>query len=196
MIDYLVIPADDLPAEAVPVQVIETPALWSEADPETGAADLVTPATLKPGPWALIGSAAVDDALWADAVAEIDRETGVMLRCRDASLAGCTITPRFSGAPDVPLALPAPDPATYAAAITAHIEAAARSRQYDSAFSLASYTGSTVPGWAAEAQAFVAWRDAVWTYALAAMGEVAAAEREAPTVDGLIAELPTIEWPE
>jgi hypothetical protein len=198
MIDYLVIPSEDLPAEAVVVQVIATPAIHGEADPETGAAELLTPAEMLPGPWALIPREAVDEALWSDeaTMAEIDRATGTMLRCRDGDLAGCTITPRFAGAPDLPLTLPNPDPSLYAAAITTHIEAVARSRQYDSALSLSSYVASSVPGWAAEAAAFVAWRDAVWSYALTEMGEVQSGERAPPTVEALIAELPAIAWPD
>lgn len=91
---------------------------------------------------------------------------------------------------------PAPTQADYVAAIAAHIEATARSRQYDSALSLSSYVASSVPRWAAEAAAFVAWRDAVWAHALATMGEVQAGGREPPTAEILIAELPVIAWPD
>jgi hypothetical protein len=198
MIDYLVIPSEDLPAEAVMVQVIVTPAVHGEADPETGAAELLTPAEMLPGPWALIPREAVDEALWEDesTIAEIDRTTGTMLRCRDGDLAGCTITPRLAGAPDLPLTMAVPDVAAYSAAITAHLEATARSRAYDSALSLASYVASSVPGWAAEANAFVAWRDAVWTYALAEMAAVQEGARAAPTIEALLAELPVITWPD
>jgi len=48
------------------------------------------------------------------------------------------------------------------AAVRARIEAEAQARGYDSAAQFASYTASTVPDWAAEARAFVAWRDACW----------------------------------
>lgn len=198
MIDYLVIPSEDLPAEAVVVQVVATPAIHGEADPETGEAELLTPAEILPGPWALIPRESVDEARWSDeaTMAEIDRATGTMLRCRDGDLAGCTITPRFAGAPDLPLTMAVPDVAAYSAAITAHLEATARSRSYDSALSLASYVASAIPAWAAEAAAFVAWRDAVWAYALTEMGKVQAAERAPPTVEALIAELPVIAWPD
>lgn len=81
-------------------------------------------------------------------------------------------------------------------AIQAHIDAVAQSRSYRHGDALASYAGSSVPTWAAEAAAFVAWRDAVWLYAHAQLAAVQAQEREQPTVEGLIAELPEIVWPE
>jgi len=52
-----------------------------------------------------------------------------------------------------------------------------------------------VPQWAAEAAAFAAWRDAVWTYAYAELAKVQAGQRAQPTVTDLIAELPAIIWP-
>lgn len=86
--------------------------------------------------------------------------------------------------------------ADYADAIQAHVDAAARSRSYADAVSLASYVASTVPVWAAEAQAFVSWRDAVWMYAHTELGRVLAGERAQPTVSALVAELPAMTWPE
>ncbi|MEO4000302.1 hypothetical protein [Mesorhizobium sp. CAU 1732] len=82
----------------------------------------------------------------------------------------------------------------FRSAIQSHVDEAARSRRYDSGFALASYVASTNPEWAAEAQVFVAWRDAVWLYAYAELDKVMAGEREAPTVAGFITELPAIEW--
>lgn len=40
----------------------------------------------------------------------------------------------------------------------------------------------------------VAWRDAVWLYAYAELDKVMASEREQPSVDEFIGELPVIEW--
>ena len=80
--------------------------------------------------------------------------------------------------------------------IQAHVDAAAATRLYDTGNSLASYVSSTNPEWAAEATAFVSWRDAVWAYAYAEMDRVMAGEREQPTVEEFIGELPVIEWPE
>lgn len=83
----------------------------------------------------------------------------------------------------------------YRLAIQHHVDEAARSRRYDSGNSLASYVTSTNEAWAAEAQAFVAWRDAVWQHAYAELDKVVAGEREQPGVDDFIGELPVIEWP-
>jgi hypothetical protein len=89
---------------------------------------------------------------------------------------------------------PVPEPLTIEAcraAVQAHVDAVAVSRLYDSGVSLASYLGSTNPAWAAEAAAFVGWRDAVWT-------RVHALWVEAPddlTPEDVIAALPEITWP-
>jgi len=83
----------------------------------------------------------------------------------------------------------------FRSAIQAHVDAAAATRLYDSGNSLASYVASTNPAWAAEATAFVAWRDAVWAYAYTELDRVMAGEREQPTVEEFIGELPVIEWP-
>jgi hypothetical protein len=76
------------------------------------------------------------------------------------------------------------------------IDAKASERQYDSGATLASYVNSTIEQWSAEAQAFVAWRDAVWLYALAELDKVQKGERDQPSVDDFLAELPAFEWPE
>lgn len=81
-------------------------------------------------------------------------------------------------------------------AIQAHVDQTAQSRLYDSGNSLASYVASTNTIWAAEAAAFVAWRDAVWLHAYADLDKVMAGEREQPSVEDFIGELPAIEWPE
>jgi hypothetical protein len=71
--------------------------------------------------------------------------------------------------------------------VSEHIESVARSMGYSSAVSCASYVASTNPEWAAQAQAFIAWRDAVWQ-------EVFARRDEAPpaTAADVVAMLP--EW--
>lgn len=82
----------------------------------------------------------------------------------------------------------------YRLEIQAMIDAKASQRQYDSGATLASYVSSTIGQWAAEAQAFVAWRDAVWLYALAELDKVQNSEREQPSVPDFLAELPPFEW--
>lgn len=94
---------------------------------------------------------------------------------------------------------PGPPPPTleqmqagYTAAIEAHVEATARARGYTSAVSCATYAASTIPAWQAEGAAFVAWRDAVWSAALAMLAAVQVGDviPESP-----IAGLPEMEWP-
>lgn len=82
----------------------------------------------------------------------------------------------------------------FRSAIQSHVDATAASRRYDNGVSLASYVASSNPEWAAEAQAFVAWRDAVWAYAYGELDKVLAGEREQPGVEDFIAELPVIGW--
>lgn len=74
------------------------------------------------------------------------------------------------------------------------LDRAAQSRSYENGNSLAGYVASTNPQWAAEAQAFVAWRDAVWLYAYAELDKVMAGQREQPSVEAFIEELPVLEW--
>ena len=88
-------------------------------------------------------------------------------------------------------------------AIKAHIEATAQDvnpntghQRYSSAQSCVSYINSTKPAWKAEAEAFVAWRDDVWEVAFAELAKVMAGERDQPSIEALIAELPKIAWPE
>lgn len=75
--------------------------------------------------------------------------------------------------------------AQISAAVERHVEAQAQALGYASAAALTGYLGSTVAPWAAEARAFVTWRDAVWTkvFALSA-GAVAS------TSDAVLAALP------
>lgn len=102
------------------------------------------------------------------------------------------MAPRTFGLVKPVVALTADD---YRLAIQAHVDAAATAKNYDGGTSLASYVASTNPAWAAEAAAFVAWRDAVWAYAYAELDKVMSAEREQPTIAAFIGELPLIDWP-
>ena len=90
---------------------------------------------------------------------------------------------------------PLPTAEDYGRAVQAAIDAAAKSRGYTDGFALASYHASTVPAWAAEAQAFVAWRDAVWVHAYDVLAAVQGGTRAPPTIVALISELPIIIWP-
>ena len=78
-----------------------------------------------------------------------------------------------------------------------HIEETAHERNYSSAVSLASYTSSTKSDWAAEAQAFVKWRDDVWEYVFTRLAAVESGEEEPPeSAEEFIQDLPVMVWPE
>lgn len=96
----------------------------------------------------------------------------------------------------VPPAPPLPELNDYRVAIQYRIDATASEKQYENGVACASYAVSTIPDWATQAQAFVAWRDAVWAYAFGEMGKIEGGTRPQPTVDELISELPVMEWPE
>lgn len=77
-------------------------------------------------------------------------------------------------------------------AVQAHIDATAQARLYDSGVTLASYGASSNPLWAAEAQAFLAWRDTVWAQLHALWADP---PETLPRPEALIADLPVIAWP-
>ena len=83
----------------------------------------------------------------------------------------------------------------YENAIQNLVDSTARERQFRDGVTLASYTASTKPKWAAEAQAFVAWRDNVWFYAYGELAKVQAGVRLQPTVDQFLGEIAPISWP-
>ena len=82
------------------------------------------------------------------------------------------------------------------AGISAHVNRVARGRGYDDGVSCASYAASTVPLWAAEAGAFIAWRDAVWSAVLDGLESVQSGKTPMPVLQDIIEALPVIEWPE
>ncbi|MGZ2501728.1 hypothetical protein EHI47_11780 [Rhizobium leguminosarum] len=83
----------------------------------------------------------------------------------------------------------------YQHAIQRLVDEKASARRYNSGDALASYVASTVPAWKAEAEAFVAWRDAVWQYAYAELAKVQAEARDQPSIADFLLELPEIVWP-
>lgn len=94
-----------------------------------------------------------------------------------------------------PPSAPAPTVDDYKSAIVTMLDAMAQERRYDNAVSISTYVGSTNPVWAAEAVAFVAWRDAVWAHAYTELDKVMTGQRPQPSVEDLIAELPGMAWP-
>lgn len=87
-----------------------------------------------------------------------------------------------------------PGVADYQSAIQAMVDETARSQLFNDGVTMASYVSSTVEPWAAQAQAFVAWRDNVWQYAYSELSKVQAGEREQPTIEKFLLELPEINW--
>ena len=78
--------------------------------------------------------------------------------------------------------------------IESHVEEIAKARQYSSAVSCASYNASTNPQWKAEAEAFIAWRDSVYAYAIGVIALVQAGGA-IPTSDEVMSGLPIMVWP-
>lgn len=79
--------------------------------------------------------------------------------------------------------------------VQSHIDTVAKTRAYTDGLHAASYAASTIPSWAAEGQAFVAWRDRVWIAAISIMDDCKAGLRDIPGADDLLDELPEMEWP-
>jgi hypothetical protein len=85
---------------------------------------------------------------------------------------------------------------TFRIAVQDHVDATARSRQYENGFALAGYVSSTIASWRAEAETFVVWRDQVWLFVFEKMAQVEAGEIDPPeSPEALIGWLPQIEWP-
>jgi hypothetical protein len=80
-------------------------------------------------------------------------------------------------------------------AIQTLLDSAAKAQGYDNILSVISYADSAVPEWAAEAQACKAWRDACWSKAKEIQDAVLAGTRALPTVEEVLAEMPTLVWP-
>lgn len=81
-------------------------------------------------------------------------------------------------------------------AIQAFVDAKPKERDFRDGVTLASYVASTNPAWAAQARAFVGWRDQVWLYSYGELAKVTAGERAQPTIEDFVAELPVLSWPE
>lgn len=84
----------------------------------------------------------------------------------------------------------------YRLAVDAHVETTAQAWGYNSAAHLGTYVASTVPQWAAEARAFIGWRDAVWLAVVSQLTQVQAGQQPPPaSTAALIATLPAAARP-
>ena len=86
--------------------------------------------------------------------------------------------------------------AAFQQAIETHVDNVARGRSFRNADSARGHTASTVPEWKADADAFVAWADAVWVYAFQELVKVETGQREVPSIEDFLAELPVMVWPD
>jgi hypothetical protein len=84
---------------------------------------------------------------------------------------------------------------SYQTAIQNFIDSKAGDRGYNSGVSCVSYYNSTVPQWKAEAEAFSAWRDAVWVYVLDTLDKVQRGDIQRPTLQEFRQNLPQLVWP-
>ncbi len=83
---------------------------------------------------------------------------------------------------------------TFAPYIENIINLTAAQRKYNSPLSLISYATSTNPNWSADATVFIAWRDAMWGYAIDTYNNVIAGVLPRPTVEQFMAGAPKITW--
>lgn len=81
-------------------------------------------------------------------------------------------------------------------AVQRHLDDTAKERGYDGILSLCTYATSANSKFKAEGQAGVEWRDDVWDYCYGELDKVEAEEREIPSAEDLVAELPAFQWPE
>jgi hypothetical protein len=79
----------------------------------------------------------------------------------------------------------------YTEAVQKHLDAKAQSKNYDDIVSACSYAGAPNP-FQAEGVKFVEWRGNVWAKCYEVMALVQGGQRTAPTIEELIAELPTL----
>lgn len=75
-----------------------------------------------------------------------------------------------------------------------HLDSVAATKGYDSLISAASYATSSNTKFKADGIAAIKWRDAVWTACNAYLTEVQAGTKSIPTVEELLASLPSLSW--
>lgn len=74
------------------------------------------------------------------------------------------------------------------------MDSVAQTRGYDNIHTACSYVNSTDEIFAREGKACLQWRDVVWRTCYNILDEVMAGEREIPTLEELIEELPKLDW--
>lgn len=82
---------------------------------------------------------------------------------------------------------------TFERAIQGHLDAAAKTRGYDSIATAVSYAEEpAVAKFQEDGKAMRAWRSLVWAYAYQELNKVKGGEREIPALDAFLAELPAL----
>ena len=84
--------------------------------------------------------------------------------------------------------------AEFTQAIQERLDSFAQTRGYDGIMSAASYATSTDPIFRAEGEQAVALRDATWRACYSLLADVLAGNRETPTLEEVVAELPALTW--
>ena len=84
---------------------------------------------------------------------------------------------------------------SFTSALEDHYDHTAQSRQYDNRLTCTLRAGYPGP-FQAEGLAFALWMDTCNAYGYAALRDVQAGARAAPSVDDLLAELPVLAWPQ
>ena len=84
----------------------------------------------------------------------------------------------------------------YTAAVQQRLDEFARTRNYDSIFTACTYATSTTEKFRVEGQYCVTARDATWSKCYEILAAVESGGRSAPTLTELLAELPTLAWPD
>lgn len=85
--------------------------------------------------------------------------------------------------------------AQFSTAIQSYLDVTAQERRYDGIQTAITYRNDPNPQFAAEGEALFEWRSVVWTHSTVELDKVKAGQRDIPTVEDFIAELPAFEWP-
>ena len=88
------------------------------------------------------------------------------------------------------------DPELFKSKLQEAIDNKAMGKGYTNGFACATYVTSTNPQWAAEAQAFVAWRDICFDYGYDYLSKVQSGEIANPNLEDFLMEIPAMVWPE
>ena len=94
-----------------------------------------------------------------------------------------------------------PDPsnsmlqAAFELAIEDLMDKKAQEKDYKNADRLMAYTSSTNTTWKNEAEAFIQWRDDMFTHCFTVVEDIVNQDRDVPSISEFLDELPTITWP-